>query len=122
MTELTIPVIGIMKSPYKEKFGIPRQPNLVEVEAYIEMQGLYNDLLAFEGIEEFSHLWLLWQFHDNKNQENSKFRPQVRPPRLGGNQKIGVFATRSMYRPSPIGLSVVKLKEVKKLAKQSVFM
>ncbi|WP_436917693.1 tRNA (N6-threonylcarbamoyladenosine(37)-N6)-methyltransferase TrmO [Acinetobacter schindleri] len=117
MTELTIPVIGIMKSPYKEKFGIPRQPNLVEVEAYIEMQGLYNDLLAFEGIEEFSHLWLLWQFHDNKNQENSKFRPQVRPPRLGGNQKIGVFATRSMYRPSPIGLSVVKLKEVKKVGK-----
>jgi len=106
-----------MKSPYKEKFGIPRQPNLVEVEAYIEMQGPYNDLLAFEGIEEFSHLWLLWQFHDNKNQENSKFRPQVRPPRLGGNQKIGVFATRSMYRPSPIGLSVVKLKEVKKVGK-----
>jgi len=106
-----------MKSPYKEKFGIPRQPNLVEVESYIEMQGPYNDLLAFEGIEEFSHLWLLWQFHDNKNQENSKFRPQVRPPRLGGNQKIGVFATRSMYRPSPIGLSVVKLKEVKKVGK-----
>lgn len=117
MTELTIPVIGIMKSPYKEKFGIPRQPNLVEVESYIEIQGPYNDLLAFEGIEEFSHLWLLWQFHDNKNQENSKFRPQVRPPRLGGNQKIGVFATRSMYRPSPIGLSVVKLKEVKKVGK-----
>ncbi|MEQ0923850.1 tRNA (N6-threonylcarbamoyladenosine(37)-N6)-methyltransferase TrmO [Acinetobacter schindleri] len=117
MTELTIPVIGIMKSPYKEKFGIPRQPNLVEVESYIEMQAPYNDLLAFEGIEEFSHLWLLWQFHDNKNQENSKFRPQVRPPRLGGNQKIGVFATRSMYRPSPIGLSVVKLKEVKKVGK-----
>ncbi|MFV5491168.1 tRNA (N6-threonylcarbamoyladenosine(37)-N6)-methyltransferase TrmO [Acinetobacter sp. ASP199] len=117
MKELTIPVIGIMKSPYKEKFGIPRQPNLVEVESYIEMQGPYNDLLAFEGIEEFSHLWLLWQFHDNKNQENSKFRPQVRPPRLGGNQKIGVFATRSMYRPSPIGLSVVKLKEVQKVGK-----
>ncbi|POU20397.1 tRNA (N6-threonylcarbamoyladenosine(37)-N6)-methyltransferase TrmO [Acinetobacter sp. ACNIH3] len=117
MTELTIPVIGIMKSPYKEKFGIPRQPNLVEVGSYIEMQAPYNDLLAFEGIEEFSHLWLLWQFHDNKNQENSKFRPQVRPPRLGGNQKIGVFATRSMYRPSPIGLSVVKLKEVKKFGK-----
>ncbi|ENV44626.1 tRNA (N6-threonylcarbamoyladenosine(37)-N6)-methyltransferase TrmO [Acinetobacter schindleri] len=117
MTKLTIPVIGIIKSPYKEKFGIPRQPNLVEVESYIEMQAPYNDLLAFEGIEEFSHLWLLWQFHDNKNQENSKFRPQVRPPRLGGNQKIGVFATRSMYRPSPIGLSVVKLKEVKKVGK-----
>ena len=114
---VTIPIIGYMHSPYCEKFGIPRQPNLVQVESYIEMIEPYNDILAFEGIDEFSHLWLLWQFHDNKNQENSKFRPQVRPPRLGGNQKIGVFATRSMYRPSPIGLSVVKLKEVKKVGK-----
>ncbi|WP_284880136.1 tRNA (N6-threonylcarbamoyladenosine(37)-N6)-methyltransferase TrmO [Acinetobacter variabilis] len=117
MTELTLPIIGYMHSPYKEKFGIPRQPNLVQVESYIEMTGPYNDLLAFEGIEEFSHLWLVWQFHDNKNQQSQQFRPQVRPPRLGGNQKIGVFATRSMYRPSPIGLSVVKLKEVKKVGK-----
>ena len=117
MTELTLPIIGYMHSPYQEKFGIPRQPNLVQVESYIEMTGPYNDLLAFEGIEEFSHLWLIWQFHDNKNQQNSQFRPQVRPPRLGGNKKIGVFATRSMYRPSPIGLSVVQLKEVKKVGK-----
>ena len=118
MTELKMPIIGYMKSPYKEKFGIPRQPNLVQVESYIEMVEPYNDLLAFEGIEEFSHLWLLWQFHDNKNQQESqKFRPQVRPPRLGGNKKIGVFATRSMYRPSPIGLSVVQLKTVKKVGK-----
>jgi len=118
MTELKMPIIGYMKSPYKEKFGIPRQPNLVQVESYIEMIEPYNDLLAFEGIEEFSYLWLLWQFHDNKNQQESqKFRPQVRPPRLGGNTKIGVFATRSMYRPSPIGLSVVQLKEVKKVGK-----
>ncbi len=106
-----------MKSPYKEKFGIPRQPNLVNVESYIEMQPPYNDLLALEGIEAFSHLWLVWQFHDNKNQEKTQFRPQVRPPRLGGNQKIGVFATRSMYRPAPIGLSVVQLKAVKKVGK-----
>lgn len=117
MTELTLPIIGIMKSPYKEKFGIPRQPNLVNIESYIEMHEPYNDLLAFEGIDAFSHLWLVWQFHDNKNQEKTQFRPQVRPPRLGGNEKIGVFATRSMYRPSPIGLSVVQLKEVKKLGK-----
>ena len=118
-TTLTLPIIGYMRSPYQEKFGIPRQPNLVEIESYIEMQGVYNDLNAFQGIEEFSHLWLIWQFHDNKNQQDSaKFRPQVRPPRLGGNQKIGVFASRSMYRPSPIGLSVVKLKKVKKVGKQ----
>jgi tRNA-Thr(GGU) m(6)t(6)A37 methyltransferase TsaA len=78
----------------------------------------YNDVLAFEGIEQFSHLWLIWQFHDNKNQETAaKFRPQVRPPRLGGNEKIGVFATRSMYRPAPVGLSVVHLKKVEKVGK-----
>ena len=116
-----------MHSPYREKFGIPRQPNLVQVESYIEMQAPYNDVLAFEGIEAFSHLWLIWQFHDNKNQtdahqtlqkqQSPSFRAQVRPPRLGGNQKIGVFATRSMYRPSPIGLSVVRLKCVKKEGK-----
>ncbi|MDM1765385.1 MULTISPECIES: tRNA (N6-threonylcarbamoyladenosine(37)-N6)-methyltransferase TrmO [unclassified Acinetobacter] len=118
MTELTLPIIGYMHSPYKEKFGIPRQPNLVQVESYIEMLAPYNDLLAFEGIEEFSHLWLVWQFHENKNiEENQKFRPQVRPPRLGGNKKIGVFATRSMYRPAPIGLSVVQLKKVEKVGK-----
>lgn len=115
---LTLPIIGHMKSPYHEKFGIPRQPNLVQVESYIEMVEPYNDLLAFEGIEAFSHLWLVWQFHDNKNQQQAdKFRPQVRPPRLGGNKKIGVFATRSMYRPAPIGLSVVQLKAVKKVGK-----
>ena len=117
MTELTLPIIGYMHSSYKEKFGIPRQPNLVQVESYIEMLAPYNDVLAFEGIVAFSHLWLVWQFHDNKNPEKTQFRTQVRPPRLGGNKKIGVFATRSMYRPSPIGLSVVRLKCVKKEGK-----
>lgn len=116
MTELSLPIIGIMRSPYVEKFGIPRQPNLVQVESFIEMLAPYNVMEAFEGIEEFSHLWLIWQFHDNKNQQQmDKFRPQVRPPRLGGNKKIGVFATRSMYRPAPVGLSVVQLKQVKKV-------
>lgn len=119
---VVMPIIGYMNSPYREKFGIPRQPNLVEIESYIEMSEPYNDVLAFEGIEEFSHLWLLWQFHENKNSDNSlnqmfKFRSQVRPPRLGGNQKIGVFATRSMYRPAPIGLSVVRFKRVEKIGK-----
>lgn len=113
MKEISVPIIGYMNSPYREKFGIPRQPNLVDVEAYIEMQAPYHDALAFVGIEAFSHLWLLWQFHDNKNAgNNQQFRPLVRPPRLGGNQKMGVFATRSMYRPAPIGLSVVKLLRV----------
>ena len=62
-----MPIIGYMHSPYQEKFGIPRQPNLVQVESYIELSEPYNDLSAFDGIEDFSHLWLLWQFHDNKN-------------------------------------------------------
>ncbi|WP_288453716.1 tRNA (N6-threonylcarbamoyladenosine(37)-N6)-methyltransferase TrmO [uncultured Acinetobacter sp.] len=116
MTELSLPIIGIMRSPYVEKFGIPRQPNLVQVESFIEMLAPYNVMEAFEGIEAFSHLWLIWQFHDNKNQQQQdKFRPQVRPPRLGGNKKIGIFATRSMYRPAPVGLSVVQLKQVKKV-------
>ncbi|WP_445116161.1 tRNA (N6-threonylcarbamoyladenosine(37)-N6)-methyltransferase TrmO [Acinetobacter sp. WZC-1] len=116
MPELNLPIIGYMQSPYKEKFGIPRQPNLVPVESFIEMQAPYNDLLAFEGIEEFSHLWLVWQFHDNKHPQHPHiFRAQVRPPRLGGNKKIGVFATRSMYRPAPIGLSVVQLQAVRKV-------
>ncbi|CAG2161657.1 unnamed protein product [Oppiella nova] len=99
MTEFSLPIIGIMRSPYVEKFGIPRQPNLVQVESFIEMYAPYNVLEAFEGIEEFSHLWLVWQFHDNKNQQDKdKFRPQVRPPRLGGNKKIGVFATRTVKK------------------------
>lgn len=116
MTELSLPIIGIMRSPYVEKFGIPRQPNLVQVESFIEMLAPYNVMEAFDGIEAFSHLWLIWQFHDNKNQQQQdKFRPQVRPPRLGGNKKIGIFATRSMYRPAPVGLSVVQLKQVKKV-------
>ncbi|MBH2002366.1 MAG: tRNA (N6-threonylcarbamoyladenosine(37)-N6)-methyltransferase TrmO [Moraxellaceae bacterium] len=119
---VVMPIIGYMHSPYREKFGIPRQPNLVQVESYIEMVEPYNDILAFEGIDEFSHLWLLWQFHENKNKDNSsnqmsKFRAQVRPPRLGGNQKVGVFATRSMYRPSPIGLSVVRFIRIEKHGK-----
>ena len=117
-----MPIIGYMHSPYREKFGIPRQPNLVQVESYIEMVAPYNDILAFEGIEAISHLWLLWQFHQNKQNDNApnqmaRFRAQVRPPRLGGNQKMGVFATRSMYRPSAIGLSVVHFLRVEKQGK-----
>ena len=115
MTDISMPIIGYMHSPYREKFGIPRQPNLVQVESYIEMQPPYNDLLAFEGIEAFSHLWLIWQFHENKPATTAQqFRAQVRPPRLGGNQKIGVFVIFCMYRPAPLGLSVVQLKQVVK--------
>lgn len=115
-----IPIIGIHHSPLSQKFGVPRQPSLVSVPTYIDMLPPYNTPDAFVGIEAFSHLWIMWQFHQNQTQAG--FRPQVRPPRLGGNAKLGVFATRSMYRPSGLGLSVVRLKqlEVVKSAKQGV--
>ncbi len=111
--ELTMPVIGVIRSPFHEKFGIPRQPNLVQVPATIEFFEPYNTIHAFEGLKEFSHVWLLWSFHQNKdNSATEKFRAQIRPPRLGGNQKTGVFASRSMYRPAKLGLSVVRLLDV----------
>lgn len=111
---LTMPIIGVVRSPFYEKFGIPRQPNLVQVPAIIEFFEPYNQAEAFVGLKEFSHLWLVWCFHDNKQNllRDEKFRAQIRPPRLGGNQKIGVFASRSMYRPAPLGLSVVELVDV----------
>ena len=110
MNTHTLPIIGYHHSPLSQKFGIPRQPNLVGVSSHIEFVSPFDTPSAFVGIEQYSHLWVLWQFHQNKAQ--GSFRPQVRPPRLGGNDKIGVFATRSMYRPSKIGLSVVALDRV----------
>ncbi|XID75815.1 tRNA (N6-threonylcarbamoyladenosine(37)-N6)-methyltransferase TrmO [Alkanindiges sp. WGS2144] len=112
--DLSIPVIGRVQSPFHEKFGIPRQPNLVQVPAIIEFNAPYDDAMAFEGLEAFSHIWLIWVFNQNKHsaQKQPKFRTQIRPPRLGGNQKTGIFASRSMYRPSPLGLSVVQLVKV----------
>lgn len=106
---ISLPIIGYIRSPMVEKFGIPRQPNLVDVPAYIEFVAPYDDARAFVGLTEFSHVWLTWQFHHNKD---ALFRPQIRPPRLGGNAKMGVFASRSMYRPSALGLSVVRLDRV----------
>ena len=118
----TVPIIGYHRAPLSQKFGAPRQPNLVALTSAIEMMTPFDTPAAFVGIEDFSHLWLSWQFHHNKpfkkqqsngNADNSDcFRAQVRPPRLGGNQKLGVFASRSMYRPSQLGLSVVKLERV----------
>jgi tRNA-Thr(GGU) m(6)t(6)A37 methyltransferase TsaA len=109
MEQVSLPVIGYIHSPLVEKFGIPRQPNLVDVPARIELLAPYDDARAFEGITAFSHVWLIWRFHHNKD---ALFRPQIRPPRLGGNAKIGVFASRSMYRPSALGLSVVQVERV----------
>lgn len=118
-SEHRAPIIGYHRAPLTQKFGAPRQPNLVALTSAIEMIAPYDTPAAFIGLEAFSHIWVSWQFHhnylakDNRiNKTDDHFRPQVRPPRLGGNQKIGVFASRSMYRPSGLGLSVVKLERI----------
>ena len=113
MPSHTLPIIGHHRSPLPQKFGAPRQPNLVAVPSVIEMLPPYSDPAAFAGLEDFSHIWISWQFHKNRpDAAEAPFRTQVRPPRLGGNQKIGVFASRSMYRPSGLGLSVVALDAI----------
>lgn len=107
MQETTIKPIGIIHSPFKEKFAVPRQAKLVEqIKSTIEIFPPYDDLNCFRGLEEFSHLWLIFGF--NLISDHS-FRALVRPPRLGGNKKLGVFATRSPFRPNNLGLSSVKL-------------
>jgi tRNA-Thr(GGU) m(6)t(6)A37 methyltransferase TsaA len=106
----SFPVIGIIHSCFKEKFGIPRQPRLVpSAKAQLELLKPFNDPLVVEGLEAVSHLWIQFVFHAN---EVEGWKPKVRPPRLGGNQSLGVFATRSPIRPAPIGLSVVKLDSI----------
>ncbi|MGF1702418.1 tRNA (N6-threonylcarbamoyladenosine(37)-N6)-methyltransferase TrmO [Photobacterium makurazakiensis] len=103
--------IGIIRSPYKEKFAVPRQPGLVpSARSEIVLQGEANAIEAVRGIEQFSHLWLLFLFDQNLD---AGWRPTVRPPRLGGNERIGVFASRATFRPNGIGMSAVELKGVR---------
>ncbi|WP_318484397.1 tRNA (N6-threonylcarbamoyladenosine(37)-N6)-methyltransferase TrmO [Photobacterium leiognathi] len=107
----SIDPIGIIHSPYKEKFAVPRQPGLVpSARSEIILQGDANSLEAVRGIEQFSHLWLLFLFDQNLK---AGWRPTVRPPRLGGNERIGVFASRATFRPNGIGMSAVELKGVR---------
>jgi tRNA-Thr(GGU) m(6)t(6)A37 methyltransferase TsaA len=108
MTEM-IP-IGFIKSPWPERFGIPRQPGLAAgVKSYIVLNGSGDMHLSVRGLDEFSHIWVLFHFHDLKSES---WKPIVRPPRLGGKTGKGVFATRSPFRPNPIGLSAVKLLKI----------
>jgi len=110
INDITLSPIGIVNSPYKEKFAIPRQPGLVNAaKGTVRLLGKVNDDETVRGLEQFSHIWLLFVFHGTQEQG---WKPLVRPPRLGGNKKIGVLATRSTFRPNPIGMSVVKLDEV----------
>ena len=107
-------VIARIHSDFSTKFGVPRQSGLVEsLEATIVFEPEFRNADALRGLEGFSHLWLVWVF-DQAVRET--WSPTVRPPRLGGNQRMGVFATRSPFRPNPIGLSSVRLKEVRQTA------
>lgn len=109
--------IGIMESPYKEKFGVPRQPRLAAaVVSRIRMLKPYSDPAAFRGIEGFSHLWLIFGFSLVGQRE---FRPMVRPPRLGGNARIGVFASRSPFRPNSLGLSAVGFAGIERVGTET---
>ena len=109
-------IIARIHNDFKEKFGIPRQSGLcAEVKSRIVFESEYRNPDALRGIEGYSHLWLLWQFSQSVRRDWS---PTVRPPRLGGNKRMGVFATRSPFRPNPIGLSSVKLEGVEQTEKE----
>lgn len=107
--ELLLKKIAEIHTDFPEKFGIPRQSGLAETKAEIIFEPEYRIPEAVRGLEEYSHLWLIWEFTEAPHKEWS---PTVRPPRLGGNQRIGVFATRSPFRPNSLGLSSVRLEKV----------
>ena len=108
-------IIAKIYTEFDEKFGIPRQSGLVgETVGRIVFEPEYRNPEALRGIEGYSHLWLIWQFSEAIREDWS---PTVRPPRLGGNKRMGVFATRSPYRPNPIGLSSVRLLGIEKTEK-----
>ena len=105
--EISVHPIAKMRSDFPTKFGIPRQSGLAEnLHSTIVFEPLYRNPDALRGLEDFSHLWIIWQFSEAVR---SEWTPTVRPPRLGGNVRMGVFATRSPFRPNSIGLSCVKL-------------
>lgn len=105
--------IAIIHTPFIEKFAIPRQPQLASAAiGRVELLAPFNDPLALAGLEQVSHVWLLFKFHAVTENADQAPRLRVRPPRLGGNEKIGVFASRSTHRPNGIGMSVVKLEKI----------
>lgn len=112
-----VKIIAHIRTDFPEKFGIPRQSGLHRGLSVIEFEKEYRTDEALRGIEGYSHLWLIWKF---SKAERKGWSPTVRPPRLGGNIRMGVFATRSPFRPNPIGLSSVELFGVKKTENGSV--
>ena len=111
-------IIAKIHNDFKEKFGIPRQSGLSgELLSRIVFEPEYRNPDALRGIDGYSHLWLIWQFSEAVRDDWS---PTVRPPRLGGNKRVGVFATRAPYRPNPIGLSSVKLERIEATANEGM--
>ena len=109
MSEYIVKKIATIYNGFSEKFGIPRQSGLSSAESVIRFEEPYRNADALRGLDQYSHLWLIWQFSEFANTDWS---PTVRPPRLGGNKRVGVFATRSPNRPNSLGLSVVKLLRI----------
>lgn len=108
---MEITPIAVIRTEFLEKFGVPRQSGLASsLRGRIVFNKEYRDSSALKGLEGFSHLWLLWEF--SANRPLSSWHPEVRPPRLGGNAYMGVFATRSPFRPNPIGLSCVEIDHI----------
>ena len=107
---ITFEPIGVIHSCFKEKFGIPRQPGLVpSARAVLELLPPYDRDEAVRGLQDFSHVWVVFLFHGVMD---AGWKPTVRPPRLGGNERMGVFATRSPFRPNPLGMSAVRLERI----------
>lgn len=114
----TLEPVAILRSPFTDKFGIPRQPGLApSARGTIEMLAPYHGAEAVRGLEGFSHIWITFLFHRHIDHPVST---TVRPPRLGGNQRLGVFATRSSFRPNPIGQSAVKLVSIQQASSGTV--
>lgn len=104
--------IAVIRTDFPEKFGIPRQSGLAaSLQARIVFEPQFRNHDALRGLEDFSHIWLIWEFSANRRPEG-EWQPMVRPPRLGGNKSMGVFATRSPFRPNPLGLSCVELEGI----------
>ena len=111
MDSLELKVIARIESDFPEKFGIPRQSGIVPaLRSTIRFEPEFRNADALRGLDGFSHLWLLWIFSENVR---DTWKPTVRPPRLGGNTRLGVFATRSSFRPNPIAMSCVKIEEIR---------
>jgi len=110
---MTLEPIAFFKSPFASKFGIPRQSGIVpELRGEIHFTEKYRRNEAVRGLEGFDYLWMIWEFSGSRRDPDAAWQPTVRPPRLGGNARLGVFATRSPFRPNPLGLSSVRIARI----------